>query len=66
MDTYINIGNEGFHKVMNSDYADKSGLISIVISILFTEYRFSCVSRSHCFVNSLVTNMLCTFGFSRY
>ena len=46
MGTYINIGNAGFQRVRNSEYVDKSGLISIVNGTLFTERSFSCVSRS--------------------
>ena len=37
MGTYINIGNVGFQGARNSEYVDKSGLISVVNKTLFTE-----------------------------
>ena len=58
MGTYINIGNSGFQSVINGEYVDKSGLIAIVNSTLFTERRFSCVSRSRRFGKSLAAKML--------
>ena len=58
MGTYINIGNAGFQSVINGEYVDKSGLIAIVNSTLFTERRFSCVSRSRRFGKSLAAKML--------
>ena len=58
MGIYINIGNEGFQRARNSEYIDKSGLIAIVNSTLFTERRFSCVSRSRRFGKSLAAKML--------
>ena len=38
MGTYINIGNAGFRRIRNSEYVDKTGLIAVVISTLFTEH----------------------------
>ena len=61
MGTYINIGNAGFQSARNGEYVDKSGLISIVNSSLFTERRFSCVSRCRRFGKSLVAKMLCAY-----
>ena len=61
MSAYINIGNAGFQSVRNSEYVDKSGLISIVNSTLFTERRFSCVSRSRRFGKSVAAKMLCAY-----
>ena len=58
MGTYINIGNVGFQRVRNSEYVDKSGLIAIVNSTLFTERSFSCVSRSRRFGKSVAAKML--------
>jgi hypothetical protein len=46
MGIYINTGNAGFQRARNSEYIDKSGLISVVNSTLFTERSFSCVTRS--------------------
>ena len=58
MGAYINIGNAGFQSVRNGEYVDKSGLISIVNGTLFTERRFSCVSRSRRFGKSVAAKML--------
>ena len=61
MGAYINIGNAGFQRVRNSEYVDKSGLISIVNGTLFTERSFSCVSRSRRFGKSVAAKMLCAY-----
>ena len=61
MGAYINIGNAGFQSLRNGEYVDKSGLISIVNGTLFTERRFSCVSRSRRFGKSVAAKMLCAY-----
>lgn len=61
MGTYINTGNAGFQRVRNSEYIDKSGLISVVNSTLFTERCFSCVTRSRRFGKSMAAKMLCAY-----
>lgn len=61
MGTYINIGNAGFQSVRNGEYVDKSGLIAVVNSTLFTERRFSCVTRSRRFGKSLAAKMLAAY-----
>ena len=58
---YINTGNEGFVRARNSEYIDKSGLISVVNSTLFTERCFSCVTRSRRFGKSMAARMLCAY-----
>ena len=58
MGTYINLGNAGFQSVKNGEYVDKSGLVAIVNNTLFTERRFSCVSRSRRFGKSVAAKML--------
>ena len=58
MGIYINIGNEGFQRARNSEYIDKSGLIAIVNSTLFTEKYFSCVTRCRRFGKSMAAKML--------
>ncbi len=65
MGAYINIGNAGFQRVRNSEYVDKSELISIVNSTLFTERSFSCVSRSRRFGKSVADKMLCEYYANR-
>ena len=59
MGTFINIGNEGFRSSRNSEYVDKSGLISVVNRTLFTRQRFSCVTRCRRFGKSMAAEMLC-------
>ena len=58
MGTYINIGNAGFQRARNSEYVDKSGLIAVVNSTLFTENCFSCVTRCRRFGKSMAAKML--------
>ncbi len=61
MGAYINLGKAGFQSVRNGEYVDKSGLISIVNNALFTERRYSCVSRSRRFGKSVAAKMLCAY-----
>ena len=61
MGIYINKGNEGFRSVRNSEYVDKSGLIAIVNKTLFTEQRFSCVTRSRRFGKTMAADMICAY-----
>ena len=61
MGTYINTGNAGFQSARNSEYVDKSGLISVVNSTLFTRNRFSCVTRCRRFGKSMAAEMLCAY-----
>ena len=61
MGVYLNIGNAGFQSARNSEYVDKSGLIRIVNRTLFTERRFSCVTRSRRFGKSMAAKMLCAY-----
>jgi hypothetical protein len=61
MGAFINIGNAGFESARNSEYVDKSGLISVVNSTLKTERRFSCVTRSRRFGKSMAAQMLCAY-----
>ena len=58
MGIYINIGNSGFQSARNGEYVDKSGLIAVVNSTLFTERRFSCVTRCRRFGKSMAARML--------
>ena len=58
MGIYINKGNEGFRQIRNSEYIDKSALISVVNRTLFTERQFSCVTRCRRFGKSMAARML--------
>ena len=61
MGNYINTGNAGFQRSRNGEYVDKSGLISIVNSTLYTERSFSCVTRCRRFGKSMAAKMLCAY-----
>ena len=61
MGFYINKGNKGFRMVRNSEYVDKSGLIAEVNRTLFTEQRFSCVTRCRRFGKSMAAKMLAAY-----
>ncbi len=61
MGTFINIGNNGFKRIRNSEYVDKSGLIAVVNKTLFTEKSFSCVTRCRRFGKSMAAKMLCAY-----
>ena len=61
MGAYINLGNAGFKSARNSEYVDKSGLIAVVNKTLFTEQRFSCVTRCRRFGKSMAAKMLCAY-----
>ena len=58
MGTYINVGNAGFQRARNSEYVDKSGLISVVNDTLHTERSFTCVTRCRRFGKSMAAKML--------
>ena len=61
MGRYINKGSEGFQSSRNSEYVDKSELIGAVNRTLFTEQRFSCVSRCRRFGKSMAAKMLAAY-----
>ena len=61
MGTFINIGNAGFRSSRNGEYVDKSGLIAVINSTLFTKKCFSCVTRSRRFGKSMAAEMLCAY-----
>ena len=56
MGMYINVGNAGFQSAKNGDYVDKSGLVGVVNATLFSERRFSCVTRSRRFGKSMAAS----------
>jgi hypothetical protein len=58
MGIYINKGNGLFRQSRNSEYIDKSGLIAVVNSTLFTRQRYTCVTRSRRFGKSMAAEML--------
>ena len=61
MGVYINVGNEGFRSSRKWEYIDKTGLIAVVNDTLFSEWRFSCVTRCRRFGKSMAAKMLCAY-----
>ena len=61
MGAYINIGNGGFKRALNSEYVDKTGLIAEINATLFTRNAFTCVSRCRRFGKSMAAEMLCAY-----
>ena len=43
MGIYINRGNADFQRILNSEYVDKTGLISVVNATLLTEPIACCL-----------------------
>ena len=58
MGIFINKGNEGFRRIRNSEYVDKSGLIAVVNKTLFTDQCFICVTRCRRFGKTMAAKML--------
>ncbi len=61
MGQYINVGNENFKRARQSEYIDKSELISYINSDLGTEANMWCVTRCRRFGKSMAANMLCAY-----
>ncbi len=58
MGYYINPGNGNFRFIVNDEYIDKSGLISVINSTINKKNMLSCVSRPRRFGKSYAANML--------
>ena len=61
MGTYLNPGNSGFRRIVESDYVDKTGLISIINHTIGTTKNLTCVSRPRRFGKSYAAQMLCAY-----
>ena len=61
MGTYLNPGNSGFAEMLQSDYVDKTGLISLINETIGTKKKLSCVSRPRRFGKSYAAQMLCAY-----
>ena len=61
MGIYINKGNEAFRVIRNSEYVDKTGMISEINKIINTESQFCCVTRCRRFGKSMAAKMLCAY-----
>ena len=58
---YIDKGNAAFRQSRNSEYIGKSGLIAVVNKTLFTELKFTCVTRCRRFGKSMAAKMLAAY-----
>ena len=61
MGIFINKGNGGFRQIRNSEYVDKSELITVVNKTLFTEQKFTCVTRCRRFGKSMAAKLLAAY-----
>ena len=61
MGVYINPGNSGFQRIINSEYVDKTGLLRLVNNAIGTVDNLICVSRPKRFGKSFAAQMLCAY-----
>lgn len=61
MGIYINPGNSGFQRIVNSEYVDKTGLIRLINETIGTVNNLICVSRPRRFGKSFAAQMLCAY-----
>ncbi len=61
MGIYLNPGNSGFQRIVNSEYVDKTGLIGLVNRVMDTVDNLICVSRPRRFGKSFAAKMLCAY-----
>lgn len=58
---YFNPGNSGFQRIVNSEYVDKTGLISRINESVNTVNNLICISRPRRFGKSYAAQMLCAY-----
>lgn len=58
---YVNPGNSGFRRILNSEYIDKTAMISLVSSRIDSPEGLICVSRPRRFGKSFAAQMLCAY-----
>ena len=61
MGTYLNPGNSGFAEIINGDYQDKTGMISLINKRIGTPNKLICISRPRRFGKSYAAKMLCAY-----
>ena len=61
MGTYLNPGSWGFQEILQSEYVDKTNLISLVNKSVGTMEKLSCISRPRRFGKSYAAKMLCAY-----
>lgn len=60
MGTYLSPRNNGFQEILQSEYVDKTGLISLVNETVGTMEKLICISRPRRFGKSYAAkNALC-------
>ena len=61
MGIYINPGNDAFKEIADSDYVDKTGLISLINSTIEKKNKLTCISRPRRFGKSWAARMLTAY-----
>ncbi|MCI9144278.1 MAG: AAA family ATPase [Lachnospiraceae bacterium] len=61
MGNYLNPGNKGFEKIVQSEYVDKTGLIALLNKTIGTMEMLTCISRPRRFGKSYAAKMLCAY-----
>lgn len=61
MGIYLDPGNSGFQSITNSEYVDKTGLLSYINDVIDTVDNLVCVSRPRRFGKSFAAKMLCAY-----
>ncbi len=61
MGIYLNPGNNGFRRITNNVYVDKTGLIEYINSTIDTSDNLTCFTRPRRFGKSYAAQMLCAY-----
>jgi len=61
MGMYLNPGNSAFAITVESDYVDKTGLISLINKTINKKHNLTCISRPRRFGKSYAAQMLCAY-----
>ncbi|MBQ6504029.1 MAG: AAA family ATPase [Flexilinea sp.] len=61
MGTYLNPGNDGFTRIIQNNYVDKTGLIGLINASIDTSDNLICISRPRRFGKSYAARMLCAY-----
>ncbi|MCI9148541.1 MAG: AAA family ATPase [Hungatella sp.] len=61
MGIYLNPGNGGFERIVNSNYVDKTGLIGLINKTIGKTKNLTCISRPRRFGKSFAAQMLCAY-----
>ena len=61
MGKILNPGNSGFAEVLDGDYIDKTGVISLINQRINSPKRLLCISRPRRFGKSYAAQMLCAY-----